>query len=258
VKRRYFIVKPEKREDTASGVTQVMKHLCSVFAAAAMLSPTVIPLLYPPPPDPTALTKWKAVLVGVSIAGLIALAIQLILQRGDDRKRDEVLERLVRTLSSPKEELERDKRFEELASLIPKSPLNPVTREIKQQEQKQALRDRAVQLGRDLFEFMREKGPDPEVIIDKNKSLEEQIRHVMQVRGPYVESIHYGYMAHFRDRVVKMFNELAEIGIALPNEIQPWELDPPQVQNAERVRKIAENLFLIATKMDIAAAAKGT
>jgi hypothetical protein len=245
------------QEENSAGVSHVMKHICSAVAAAVMLSPTVIPSLYPPPTDPASLMKWKLLLIIVSVVGVIAFVMQLFFQSREntqrdrrEQQRDERLEqmfaKLMQGLPSPEEEAERDKRFEQLAgTLIPKAPHTD-------------LRSKVLGLANELFNFLRDKGPKPDVVLDKTKPLEEQIRHVMEVRGPYVEGVHYGYMAHLKDRVVKLFNELAEHGIHLPEGLKPWELDPPEVQNDERIRKIAENLFLIAARMDIAQAAKGT
>jgi hypothetical protein len=108
-----------------------------------------------------------------------------------------------------------------------------------QSQPEHILRDKVLQLGRDLFAFLREKrplGPDSS--------------------GWYAEQIRLGYQHRFKQRVVDLFNELAENGITDP-EIQGWEIDPPEIQNADRVRKIAGHLFMIAARMDIAEEAKG-
>jgi len=118
------------------------------------------------------------------------------------------------------------------------------------------LRDKVKQLGWDLFAFLREKGPDPNPGVDSSKSTLENIQYVMDVRGPWVEAIHYGYQHRFKPRVADLVNELGEHGLSLP-EIEAWEIDP-QVQNAERVTKIAEALFMLSARMEIANASKGT
>lgn len=149
-----------------------------------------------------------------------------------------------------------------ISGIVPALPLradseSPATKiEPENRPPEQALRDRVLQLGRDLFAFLREKGIMPEPKI--NKSTEEEILQAgADDVGPYVDHIHYGYQGRFKQRVVDLFNELAENGINDP-ELQQWEIDPPQIQNADRVRKIAEHLFLIAARMDIAKEAKGT
>jgi hypothetical protein len=118
------------------------------------------------------------------------------------------------------------------------------------------LREKALQLGRDLFAFLREKGPEPKPEVHEAMTDTEIIQAGLEARTPYVEAVHYGYQHRFRRRTVELFEELAEHGIR-DVEIQQWEIDPPQIQNAERVRKVAQHLFLIAARMDIAEQEKG-
>ena len=167
---------------------------------------------------------------------LVALAIQLILQYREEKE-------------NRNQQEARDKRFEELISLRGTAV---------QVESSNPLRAKVMQLGHDLFAFLREKGPRPN---PKNFSdtqpWEEAYKSIVAARGPYVEAIHYGYLHRFKQRTIDLFNELAEHGIKVP-EIEHWEIDPPQAVRAITVRKIAETLFIIAARMDISDASKGT
>jgi hypothetical protein len=122
---------------------------------------------------------------------------------------------------------------------------------------KQILREKVLQMGRDLFAFLREKGPMPEPKINKSMTDEEILAAGADEMSAYVDGVHYGYQGRFRQRAVDLFNELAENGIDDP-ELQHSEIDPPQIQNAEAVRKVAEHLFLIAARMEITEESKGT
>jgi len=119
------------------------------------------------------------------------------------------------------------------------------------------LKAKVLQLGRDLFNFLREKGPYPQVPRDKTMTHDEILRKAMEIRGPYTEAIHYGYDHRFKQRTLNLFDELAEHGIR-DSEIKEWEVNPPQIQTTERIKKIAERLFLLAARMDIDEESKGT
>jgi hypothetical protein len=122
---------------------------------------------------------------------------------------------------------------------------------------RQILRDKVLQMGRGLFAFLREKGPRPEARVDKSMTDEEILAAGDDEISAYIDGVHYGYRGRFKQSVVDLFNELAENGIDAP-DLQSWEINPPQIQNADAIRKIAEHLFLIAARMDIAEASKGT
>lgn len=123
-------------------------------------------------------------------------------------------------------------------------------------EPRNELKAKVLQLGRDLFQFLREKGPYPQVPRKEGMSHDEVLRTAMKIRGPYVEAIHYGYDHKFKQRVINLYDELAEHGTR-DTELKEWEINPPEIQNADRIRKIAERLFFLATKMDIDEETKG-
>jgi hypothetical protein len=95
------------------------------------------------------------------------------------------------------------------------------------------LREKVLSLGRDLFAFLREQEPG----------------HT----STRIEAIHYGYFHRFRSRAVDVFNELS--ANHLRYDIQHHEVDPPQAQGGiareETIKKIAEQCFLVAARMEI-------
>jgi len=117
------------------------------------------------------------------------------------------------------------------------------------------LRQRALDLGHDLFAFLREIGPRPQRVVDNRKTIEERIAEHMKINGPQVEKIHYGYLKKFKQRAVDLFTELNEAHIQY--ELKDWEIDPPQAVRAETVKKIAEQCILIAARMEIGEESEG-
>jgi len=163
-----------------------------------------------------------------------------------------------------KRELGRDKRFEELVALFPKPrPTPDVSPEVNPGAiittgtgKRQVLRERAVQLAHELFAFLREKGPKPEVEKPhKYEETEDYLMRVMDAVGPWTKAIHHGYEAKFKERVAQLYHELEEAGIE--HGLQMSDINP-QVQNADNIRKIAETLFLVAARMDAEDAMKRT
>lgn len=181
--------------------------------------------------------QWRLIALVVFLLGVGCLIWQGIISTSEEKERE-------------KQQQERDKRFEELVSV---RPANSPQRASERSE----LRHKIICLGHDLFAFLREKGPDSDISMKDSESTVEYLGRVSELRGPRVEGIHFGYQHRFRQRTIDLFNELAEHGIK-DAEIQVWEVDPPQVQNEDRIRKIAERLFLLAAKMDIAEASEGT
>lgn len=187
--------------------------------------------------------SWRITIIACAVIALVALAIQLFLQYREERE-------------NKKQQDARDKRFEELAGILDRKNALPA-QAASVQAPVVVLRDKVLQLGHDLFSFLRETGPKPEVTIDPLESTSANLERIWDVRGPYVERIHHGYLGRFKDRTVTLFHELTEHGIRDP-EIESWEIDPPQAVRAQTVRKIAEHLFLIAARMDLKNASKGT
>jgi hypothetical protein len=115
------------------------------------------------------------------------------------------------------------------------------------------LREKTLQLGRDLFAFLREKPelpPDPPMNIP-NAEWSTKTKEQWAIAGTH----YHGYAWRFQQRVIDLFHELAEHGIEDKpikwEELQEWELQPPKLIRDLDVQKIAEHLFLLVAKMDI-------
>lgn len=182
-------------------------------------------------PEWTTSFWWKVSAPIVFILAIICLWSQGRILSREDRENREAKDRSA-------------KNFEAITARLSNSNISLETKD-------NGLRGKVLALGHDLFAFLREKGPRPTVQYKESMTLFEKIRAAMEANGPYVEAIHYGYQHRFRQRVVDLFDELAEHGISDP-EIKSWDIDPPQIQNGDRIRKIAESLLLLATKMQIA------
>lgn len=118
------------------------------------------------------------------------------------------------------------------------------------------VRDKVLQFGHDLFSFLREKGPEPTEPLNHLRSSDDIWYASLKKWGPYVEGIHYGYLARFQQRAVDLFNDLSEHHIHF--DLEPWEIDPPQAVREKYVRRVAEECFLIAARLDIGEESKGT
>jgi hypothetical protein len=220
----------------------MLKYFFAFLAGVGVVGDTVIPLVI----APEHLASWRVAIIVFAILAIGGLAIQLWLQSREDGKA-----RLQAELDRQQRQ-ESDRRFEEFADLIKGTLAVSSARRTES-----PLKERALQLARDLFAFLREKGPDPKVDYSGVNSLEDAIRKALETHGPYIEAIHYGYLAHFRQRTIDLFHELAEHGIQVP-EVKSWEIDPPQVARESYIRKIAESLFLVAARMDIRDASRST
>lgn len=120
----------------------------------------------------------------------------------------------------------------------------------------QILRSQAASVGRELYAFLREKGPDPEPKFDPSMGTSEKLRETVRVRSSYVEGVHYGYERKFRQRLKDLMNELAENGIT-DTGIRPSDVEP-QAQNAQRIKAIAESLLLLSARMEVSEELRGT
>ena len=117
------------------------------------------------------------------------------------------------------------------------------------------LKEKTLQLGRDLFAFLREKPP---ILPDSSFAIPDaEWSAARNAQWSAAEPIYHGYMLRFKQRVIDLFHELAERGIENKplkwEELQSWEFDPPEPPNplALDVPKIARYLLLLASKMDI-------
>jgi hypothetical protein len=213
------------------------KNTFNIILGVCVLGLAAIPIFVPA--DHLWWFRWKFLAGLIATVAIVTIIIQAFWQSHQDTLRE-------------KREQERDKNIESLVVQLTErttikayAPLSRV-----------ALRDKVMQLGHDLFEFLRDVGPKPESPIDHSKSMEENLSAVMTASGPYVEKIHYGYLRGFQERTLKLFRDLDEAHI--PYQLEPWEISPPQAARAVTVRKIAEQCFLIAAQMDISEVSKGT
>lgn len=118
------------------------------------------------------------------------------------------------------------------------------------------LKKEVLKLGQDIFHFLRKIGPEPEDPRNHFKSEADVWKRIREGRTPYENKLHHGYMSRFRDRVIKLFHELAAEGIN-DSQIEDEDIDPRGTMEPETLKKIAEHLFLIAARMDVKEASKG-
>lgn len=206
-----------------------------VLLGAIAIAPSVLPV------ETLQSPYWKIGLVVVWLVAVGAFWIRGIVLTREDTKTE--IGRTARALES-------DKRFEEIYTLLSKplpavdAPANKAT----EAGSRQILREKVIQLGRDLFTFLRKQGPEPQVEKpQQGEATEEYLRRAVRLTGPRVRAIHHGYEADFRDRVVKIYHELEAAGIR--HGLQASDIDP-QAQSEDRIRKIAETLLVVAARMD--------
>jgi hypothetical protein len=103
-----------------------------------------------------------------------------------------------------------------------------------------------LQLGHDIASFLQE--PRLSDSIQDNKNNDDLWYAAPKNWGPYAAAVHYGYLQRFKYRVVNLFNELTDQQIRL--DLEPSEIDPPRAVRENLVRRIAEECFLVAARMD--------
>jgi hypothetical protein len=106
-----------------------------------------------------------------------------------------------------------------------------------------SLEKRTKNLAEELFALLREQGTEPLNPLRFKGNLEDQ-RRVFNTYFEWKKKTFFKYMAHFRDRVVKIDYELAAAGIMTGLEYK--ELDPPPNSQEVDVKRIAEALLLTA------------
>jgi len=111
-----------------------------------------------------------------------------------------------------------------------------------------SLRDKVIELARDLAAFLRELGPKPESHAEPWMSDEEILAQNADSRRP--EQVHHGYMRRFRDRAVNLVHELGENGITNTG-IENYQVDPPEIQREKELRNLVRQLFTLAANMEI-------
>jgi hypothetical protein len=218
------------------------KNTFNIVLGVCVVCLAAIPLLVPT--DELSWMRWKIIAGIIFVVAIVTFIVQGFSQSSEDAQRE-------------RREQERDKNFELVVNqLTEQTEQEQKNNDVAALPSKAALRDKVMQLGHDLFAFLREIGPKPESPIDHLRSTEENFRAVMAANGPYVEKVHYGYLRRFKQRAYDLFLELDEAHI--PYQLESWEISPPQAMRAETVRKIAEQCFLIAAQMDISEVSKGT
>ena len=181
---------------------------------------------------------WRMALILCVVVALGGLAVQQFLQWREDRKAQEQAE------EDRQDRQTRDRRLEELMASVG-------GRGVAAASPSSNLREKVLQLGHDIFSFLRETGPQLRDPLNRDRD-DEIWCPPPKEWGPYATAIHYGYLQRFKDRAVNLFNQLADQQIR-------FDLDPSATPEAVRetyVRNIAEECFLVAARMDISATAQ--
>jgi len=215
--------------------------MCAFITGVGIIADAILPLIAPP--EHLSWLRWRIPIIVAGVAAIVALGVQLYLQNRQENE-------------DRKQRLDADKTIEALSQDIGK-----LTGFLGSREQLNKVDDglhgKVLSLAQDLFAFLREKGPKPNPRLSKWQPWDEMYHTIVDARGPYVEAIHYGYLARFKERALSLFYELQEHGIK-DLGIEEWEVNPPQVASERTIRKVAERLFMIAAKMGIDEASKGT
>jgi hypothetical protein len=233
-----FFDSHQRRQDNGD-----VKHVFSFIAAVAMLSISFLPAYLPAP-------FWVRIsLTGGALIGIAAFGLHLYFQQREDEKKKS--EEATKDIEREKREIERDKRFEKLESFLRPNPVPiPAPLEIEPVAPPN-MRDKVRGLAHDLFAFLKEQGPGPKVGRDETKeTLREYMLRTWRELGPWVTAIHNGYDSRFRVRLENLMQELRDKNVT-DTGIEPWEINPPNGQTSERIRGIAEKLYILAAKMDI-------
>lgn len=119
------------------------------------------------------------------------------------------------------------------------------------------LQARISEMSRELFSFLREKGPEPTTPTNNLKTLDDTWRQISRVWFAYAESIHYGYNRRFRDRLIELCNDMDEASIRY--DLSLSDINPKASSvDPEKVKRIARELGLVAAKLTIEDQSKGT
>jgi hypothetical protein len=108
---------------------------------------------------------------------------------------------------------------------------------------------RVGQLAHELLSFLREKGTQPVTEIDPSASIEDQLRAIGTVCGPWVNGIAFGYDRKYKPRVLDLIGEAREHGI--DPGVADYEIEPPHGQNVAGIRAVAEKLFALRTALEM-------
>lgn len=128
--------------------------------------------------------------------------------------------------------------------------------EIQSPPKKLSSQEKVKRLGEELFAFLREIGPDPSNTNSQAKTQDDIWNLLSGAKTPYSERLRNGYVAKFGNRIIDTFREIRAEDID-SREIEGIEIDPPEAVRSGDVRKIAEELFLIAARIDIKKASRG-
>jgi hypothetical protein len=109
-----------------------------------------------------------------------------------------------------------------------------------------SLKQRVLGLANELFAFLQKQDPEPPNPLSVKGSQQEQ-RRVFNEYFAWKRNVYYNYMAHYRDRVVKIDYELAAVGIF--TKLTEKEINPPQASQEVDIKTIAETLLLMAHQL---------
>ncbi len=111
------------------------------------------------------------------------------------------------------------------------------------------LRCRAHSLGREIFSYLHEQGPDPTPKHDPSKTTLENVQVAWKASSPWTEKIIFGFSAHFSDRACKMRDELRGHGIK-DAELDRF-VENSHGQGIAEIIGIGERLIYLSAGMEI-------
>jgi len=186
-------------------------------------------------------TLWKAAVLLAFVLAIACLWRQGVL-----------LSREARENKSQQEERDAriERQYSEIAKGFPLKASDP-----RQDGGALPLQEKAIKLGHDLFSFLREIKPPN--LYERPKSFEDVWKRLVEVKTPYATRVREGFVSKFGDRVIEVARGLEAAGIK-DLKVENVEINPPEAVRSGDVRKIADSLFLAATRMGMKEASKGT
>jgi len=118
----------------------------------------------------------------------------------------------------------------------------------------QSLKQRTLRLANDLLEFGDKRGPEPSNPLSYEGSDQTEQGRISNAHFEWKRSTYFNYMAHFRDRVVEIYYELAAAHIFTGLDYR--EIDPQATFEVD-VKRIAEALLRTASQMPSSARTQG-
>jgi hypothetical protein len=245
----FALVRKHVKLDGMVWLFRSLSGTCTAAIAILQFKPSVIDNPY-----------GRLIVIALALIAVACLVVSSVFDRNEATKRDNLehdtrqflSDTNARVLAMTKQQQESDRHYQELFALIPKPPPIPAPLEIEPVTLPD-IRDMVRDLAHDLFAFLKEIGPGPKMTPEEGATKEtrrESMARVWRELGPWVTAIHNGYDSRFRVRLENLMQELRAKEIT-DTGIEPWEINPPNGQNDERIRGIAEKLYILAAKMDI-------